>query len=592
MARSPARIRRTDIGTIVLHWVLVITLVFSVGTGLRIAMDSPEHAWLVAFDAILPLYIVWTRHIPAAVILVAVSLAYVLYMRYSGLMSRIRLDWPRLKLLVTGRGQVRWGAVNVVLYWVLFVTMIMEVVTGGLLWFGWGRDIWVRLHMLGTWIILGYAAMHIMAHFVMGGAVQLLRVFRPSKLAPPPPPFDPLEMLQTLGAGRGPARPPQPRRAVFLVNPFLAAAAAAVAGITVSMEWNTAFEDTLYIRRIDKAEAPIIDGDVSDPVWRHTPSTTMYTALGGNLDGKGESAVEIRAVHDEEWAYFCFMWDDPTRSLKHLPLVKRNDGWHVLHDRYDRGDERSYFEDKFSVLLTKVPLIIPGDRTYHSGPTPIADKPSTLSERGLHFTPGPGLAVEVWQWKASSGGLLGWIDKNHFDVPVEPTYDQVSHKVPYRGGFIQDPRTAELYADNFDPQPVGGYERPIQPRRLPKDWKATYAALGRINLDPDEGDTEGSRWWMTLPESEPYSAEIDAQIPVGVVIPGSLILVDDLAQRADVKGAARWGAGKWTLEVARRLDAKAPDVPLGTGTYMRVSVFDHAQIYHTRHIRPIRIEMQ
>jgi hypothetical protein len=97
---------------------------------------------------------------------------------------------------------------------------------------------------------------------------------------------------------------------------------------------------------------------------------------------------------------------------------------------------------------------------------------------------------------------------------------------------------------------------------------------------------------MTLGESQPYTPEVDAQIPVGVVIPGSLILADDLAQRADVKGAARWGAGKWTLEVARRLDAKNPDVPIGTGTYMRVAVFDYAQIYHTRHIRPIRIEMQ
>ena len=42
--------------------------------------------------------------------------------------------------------------------------------------------------------------------------------------------------------------------------------------------------------------------------------------------------------------------------------------------------------------------MIPGDRTYHAGPTPIEGKPSTLSQRGLHFTPAPGLAVEVWQW--------------------------------------------------------------------------------------------------------------------------------------------------------------------------------------------------
>jgi hypothetical protein len=286
------------------------------------------------------------------------------------------------------------------------------------------------------------------------------------------------------------------------------------------------------------------------------------------------------------------MWDDPTRSLKHLPLVKQADGWHVLHDRYDLGDERSYYEDKFSALLTKLPIVIPGDRTYHSGPTPIEGKPSTLSQRGLHFTPAPGLAVEVWQWKASSGGLLGWVDKNHFDMPAEASQAQSEGQVPYRGGFIQDPRTAELYSDNFERQPVGGYERPIQPKRLPTNWKATYEALGRIDLDPDHSDAEASRWWMNMSESEPYSAALDAEIPVGTMIPGSLILVDDIDRRADVVGMARWAAGHWTLEVARKLAAEAPDVAISTGTYLRVAVFDHSQIYHTRHIRPIRLELE
>jgi len=70
---------KTDLGTIIMHWILVITLTVSVATGLRIAMDSPDQAWLVALDNYLPLYTVWTRHIPAAVTLVAISLAYALY---------------------------------------------------------------------------------------------------------------------------------------------------------------------------------------------------------------------------------------------------------------------------------------------------------------------------------------------------------------------------------------------------------------------------------------------------------------------------------------------------------------------------------
>ena len=211
------------------------------------------------------------------------------------------------------------------------------------------------------------------------------------------------------------------------------------------MAWRTALEDTLYIPRIDRATAPILDGDAPDAAWRLARPTTVLTGFGGNLGGKGNSAVEVRAVHDGKWIYFRFTWEDPTRSLKHLPLVKGEDGWHVLHDRYDRADERSFFEDKFAALITNLPIVIPGDHTYRGGPTPIADKPGTLSQRGLHFTSAPGLAMEVWQWKASSGGLLGWIDKNHFDLPVDPTLAQTAGEVPYRGGYVQDSRATTLY---------------------------------------------------------------------------------------------------------------------------------------------------
>jgi hypothetical protein len=396
------------------------------------------------------------------------------------------------------------------------------------------------------------------------------------------------------GAGRRLASrvPPRSRRPVLSAGPLLVAMAAGLLAVALIMVWRTALGETLYIKRIDAADAPVLDGDAPDAAWRSAKPVTVLTGFGGNLGGKGSSAVEIRAVHDGKWIYFRFTWEDPTRSLKHLPLVKREDGWHVLHDRYDRADERAFFEDKFAVLITNEPIIIPGDHTYRGGPTPIADKPSTLSQRGLHLASAPGQAMEVWQWKASSGGLLGWVERDDLDLPVDATRAQAAGEFPYRGGYIQDARAISLYADNFEAQPLSGYERPVQPRRLPRDWKATYAALGKVDLEPDQGDTEGSRWWMTMPESEPYSADLDARIPVGAVIPGSLILTDDLAQRAQVRGAARWAVGKWTLEVARRLDAEYPDVPIGSNTRMWVAVFDHAQTYHTRHIRPVRLELQ
>jgi hypothetical protein len=110
--------------------------------------------------------------------------------------------------------------------------------------------------------------------------------------------------------------------------------------------------DSVQIRRINPADAPILDGDTSDRGWRGVKPFSLLTGEGGNFDGKGEARIEIRAVHDGTYAYFLFTWQDSTRSLKHLPLVKEADGWHLLHSGFQLGDEHQYNEDKFSVLLT------------------------------------------------------------------------------------------------------------------------------------------------------------------------------------------------------------------------------------------------
>jgi hypothetical protein len=206
-------------------------------------------------------------------------------------------------------------------------------------------------------------------------------------------------------------------------------------------------------------------------------------------------------VHDGTWAYFLFTWEDPTRSLKHLPLVKEVEGWHVLHDGYEIGDEHDFNEDKFSVLLTTSDATLAGDRTFHAGPHPIPDAPATMTGRGLHFTAG-GYA-DVWQWKATSGGPTGWMDDAHFGPPLDPTPMQVRNVIPYRGGFAPDPGAAN-YTDNFiiDANAAGG-ARPIAPRRLPKDLATTTAAMGYVDIDPNHGENEGTRWFMTESESTP-----------------------------------------------------------------------------------------
>jgi hypothetical protein len=217
-----------------------------------------------------------------------------------------------------------------------------------------------------------------------------------------------------------------------------------------------------------------------------------------------------------------------------------------------------------------------------------------MTGRGLHFTESGN--VDVWQWKATSGGPTGWMDDAHFGPPVDPTPMQAASIVPYKGGFAPDPGTAN-YRDNFTvvaDKVDGTYRsRLIAPLRLPRDVAAMAAAMGSIDLDPNHGESDGARWFMTEAETVPYSADTDAQLPIGTVIPGVIVNGEFSGDRADIRCAARWASGHWALEVARRLDTGSQyDVPIRSGVFMRVAAFDHSQIRHTRHVRPIRIEVE
>ncbi len=629
------RDRKTDYGTIILHWLLVGAFCVALFSGLRIATETPERLWINLLDAVLPQQSVWVRHMQAALVLVAVALAYAVYMIRSGLHRRIRLDGVRFRGLF-GRAEARLGAFNAFLCWVFFAAMLLLMASGGALYFGVlaGYNT-AMLHWYATWVILAFTALHVATHLKIGGLSQLLRIFRPTVLPPPPKELDAVELLTMLaersadparkslrrdevssrtpsgghpsgGAARmnnddAPSRPARTQtrgesggarrpHSTFQANPLVVAAAVAITGTSFILAADRLTVDQLEIRRIDHADAPILDGDTSDRAWRKAVPFFVETNEGGNFDGKGQTRVEIRAVHDENWAYFLFIWEDSTRSLKHFPLVKSADGWRVLHDGLESGDEHEFHEDKFSVLLTTSDLALAGDRTFHASPHPVAGAPPTMTGRGLHFSMA-GYA-DVWEWKATSGST-GWMDDAHFGPPLEPTPMQAHHVIPYKGGFAPDPGAAN-YSDNFAIQEdVLGGRRLIAPLRLPKDLAAMTAAIGNVDFDQDHGDEDGSRWFMTEQESVPYSADADARIPSGTTIPGVIIAGEFAGDRADVRCAARWASGRWALEVARRLDTGSEyDVPIKSGTFMRVAAFDHNQIRHTRHVRPIRLEVE
>jgi len=620
------KLRKTDYGTVIFHWLTVIALLAAFVSGLRIATEAPDRTWINLFDMLIPQQRVWTLHMQAAVVLIAVSIAYALYVIRAGLGRRLQMNGIRLRGL-RQRGTARWGAINVLLVWIFFLTMLSLIVTGGLMYFGYsaGSDV-ADLHWYATWILPVFAGTHVLSQYAAGGASQLLRICRPARLVAPPPPLDAVELLKLLveqtdaneagsqsvprgkdadreeaptgGAATRP-QPPGSRRpasggghVTVQSNPFVVAVAVAIAIMAIVVSMDRKAVESLHVRRIDSADAPTLDGDTSDPAWRSAKAFSVTTSQGGNFDGSGETKIDIRAVHDGTWAYFLFVWDDPTRSLKRLPLVKADKGWRLLHRGYETGDERDFDEDKFAVLLTTSDGISAGDSTFHSSPHPIPGAPATMTGRGLHYTE-DGSYVDVWEWKATSSAS-GWMDDAHFGPPLEATPAQTGGLAPYRGGFAPDPGRAN-YAENFSvvDEPGTGANRTIRPLRLPIDPAKTTAALGQIDLDPHHGESEGARWYMTEAESVPYSPDLDRQIPNGAIVPGVVVAGVFSGDRADVRCAARWASGRWALEVARRLDTQSKyDVAIATGVFMRVAAFDHSRIQHTRHVRPIRLEVE
>jgi Ethylbenzene dehydrogenase len=335
---------------------------------------------------------------------------------------------------------------------------------------------------------------------------------------------------------------------------------------------------------------PILDGDVSDAAWSVSPDVSVLTEEGANFGGSGESRVSIRAVHDALRIYFAITWDDPTRSLKHQPLLKQDDGWHIVRTAALPAGEEQFFEDAFSLLISRPNLPVIG-AAIHLSPRPLPDAPAAESGRGLHYTD-PGALTDVWVWRADHGGLDGYLEDAHISSPQSATLRQLAGEERYAGGFANDPGP-DCYRDNFVETPQGNSLYAATPLRLPVSLSATAAMMGDIHHSGDVSEEQGVKWWMTPADTVPFTRAADSTIPAGTVIPGVLVLCVPSGDLADVAGVARWSAGRWTLELSRLLDTgSVSDVPIETGAMIWLAAFDHAATNHTHHVRPLIVELQ
>lgn len=544
------RIERTDVTTVLLHWTLVITLVFSLLTGLRISADAEDSVWANALGALLLQGDVMHWHVWAAYALTLAAVAYAAFLNRARLLSRVALDSVRISSLSSADRIVRWKVINVALYWCAFSLLGAAAVTGTALYFFPGlvpHVAVIAVHRAVAWLVIAYVVFHVLSQLVQGGFRQLLKILNP--------------------------------RAAYGTAAVTAMLIAVVVGAGVYAL------DQVIIRDLTVAEAdtlPTIDGDPHDAAWQVAKAIDISTNRGANQPG-GEVTVTVRMLHDDDTLYALFEWPDATRSQKHLPLQKTASGWRVVQKEFGIQDEDDYYEDKFGVMLARTPQIA-GAGTSHLGPKPIANKPSSSGGRGLHYTT-DGSNVDVWHWKSvrSGSSAMNQIDDNYFGPPLEPK----AKGGRYTGGYTQDPKTAGGFKMNWEKFSDGI----IKPLRLPKD-PGLLERLGGLNLDPDAGDD--GEFWLPLEQTVAYSEELDTY-PVGTVMPSVLIEGPFEGDRGDVRAVARWQDGWWRLEVTRKLDTGSEyDTPLGKDqpAYLWVAVFDHAQTRHSLHLHPVRLVLE
>src|SRR6476661_4261444 len=164
------RRQRTDCGTAIFHAVLLGSVCVLLATGLRIASDDPEVAWLSLLDPMLPMEDLWYRHLVAGTILSAGLAGYGIYIVRARLGGRLRFDRTRLVAIWRG-GEPRLAALNVAVVWLLLGSLVLEIVTGLVIFWGAGQAV-LDVHRLGAWFCVACVMVHVVLHACYGGIQQ------------------------------------------------------------------------------------------------------------------------------------------------------------------------------------------------------------------------------------------------------------------------------------------------------------------------------------------------------------------------------------------------------------------------------------
>lgn len=326
--------------------------------------------------------------------------------------------------------------------------------------------------------------------------------------------------------------------------------------------YHFSYHQTLLAHKIRLNQEIVIDGHFDEAPWQSAQSVKVLTVQGNNYFASTE--VEVKMLHNGLSAYMSLRWRDETASYTHLPLVKEKDGWQVKHDGFAKDDERTYYEDKFAVMLSQDSGLA-GGYSIHLGKKPLPNHPQSRSGRGFHYTE-DGTLRDIWHWKAVRVKRMSYLDDNHFASPSPPC-----EACPrYKAGYRSDPKDSGSFRANW----TWFLPNTVTPLRLPMP-----------NIKHHESSMS---WFNTLP----YSEKAD-DLPVGTQLPSVLTYEGFEGDRADVAAKGVYKDGYWHLELARNIERDSSfDLSLQTGLFLWFVPFDHAQSRHSYHLKPIKLVME
>lgn len=325
------------------------------------------------------------------------------------------------------------------------------------------------------------------------------------------------------------------------------------------MYFSFEYSTPLISFKISDQSSIVIDGHANEKEWQKAKVVKINTM--DKLDYFNKIPVEIRMLDDGLMAYFHIRWKDDEPNYDHLPLEKVNGKWKVLHDGFEKDNEKTFYEDKLGVMLSKKKGIA-GAYSIMGGRKPISGRPENRSGRGYHYTK-DGSIRDVWHWKAVRNKDMITIDDAFFGSPAKDCIACIR----YKGGFYYDPSDVGSVRSNW------------------KFFKTDYVELLRLPL----GDISSNESFLDWADTKIYSADLD-NYPDGTRLPSIIYYEDFEGDRADVYGKAHWENGYWNLEISRNLESDSEyDLPINNKTYLWLAVFNHAQTTHSYHLSPLEI---